>query len=115
MYENDQRNGNQYSDQTVRQNGFQNSNKQPQQQRNLNYQYDNRHINENENGYMDMPRVDHGFDMPVHQQNGFYNQREQYNQSIKFIIKFEMKFIFKYLMLFFKIVYHRSEQFQELF
>lgn len=81
MYENDQRNGNQYSNQTVRQNGFQNSNKQPQQQRNLNYQYDNRHINENENGYMDMPRVDHGFDMPVHQQNGFYNQREQYNQN----------------------------------
>lgn len=70
MYENDQRN--QYANQPMRQNGYQNMNKQQQ----VNYQYDHRY-----NG-MEMQRggAEPGFDMPV-QQNGFYNQRDQYNQS----------------------------------
>jgi len=90
MYENDQRNSNQYSSNPphMRQNGYQNVNSGNKQQshhqpQHLNYQYDNRYINDNEANYMEMPpRRNDGFDVPMHHQNGFYNQpREQYNQS----------------------------------
>lgn len=71
MYENDQRN--QYANQPMRQNGYQNINKQQQP---VNYQYDIRYTG------MEMQRggAEPGFGMQV-QQNGFYSQRDQYNQS----------------------------------
>ena len=65
----------------MRQNGYQNmnsGNKQVQQPQHLNYQYDNRYINENENSYIEMPRNEQRFEMPLQQQqNGFYNQRRR--------------------------------------
>lgn len=81
MYENDQRNNvNHYSNPPMRQNGYQNmnsGNKQVQQPQHLNYQYDNRYINENENSYIEMPRNEQRFEMPLQQQqNGFYNQHD---------------------------------------
>ncbi len=82
----------------MRQNGYpsmnsNNSNKQQHhmQQQQQNYQYDdNRYITENANNtinrkqtnsYMDMPRANQGFDMPIQQQNGFYNQRNDEYQA----------------------------------
>lgn len=88
-FENDQRNNNQYSSGPMRQNGYQNfmaNGKQPHHSQHMNYQYNNRYMNDNENNYMNVPRDgDQGFDMPM-QQNGFYNQNNNQIGAIPGVI-----------------------------
>ena len=84
MYENDQRSTTHYTAgqaQLLQKGGYSNVSKQQQQQP-VNYQYDQRYMNKSESNYVEMPRGgEPSYDMPV-QQNGFYNARDQYNQSI---------------------------------
>lgn len=85
IYDNEPRNNNNQNQQypAMRQNGYQNN---KHHQNNQNYQqYGNRYVNENENSsnarYIEVPRNNQGFDMPIQQQNGYYNQRDDYNQT----------------------------------